>query len=234
MVPLLRAAIAVEIDAVFRKMTAPAKVLDVGAGECPLRSVFEKYGARYYALDVAQNSSRTIDFCSAIDQPLPEQIGAAGPYDFIVCTEVMEHVPDWSQAFDNFLHLLVPGGYLLITTPFFYMLHEEPHDHWRATDHALKHFALKKGFEIDRASRLGDGMDVLGTLLGSVHICRKEKSFFAFFPTMLILILHRILLRLTRWPSLRRYTAVAGDWYLSNVVLLHKPRNNLGKGKSSP
>ena len=119
MVPLLRATIAAEIDAVFKKMATPAKVLDVGAGECPLRSLIEIYGAKYYALDVGQNSSHTIDFCSAIDQPLPEQISTAGPYDFIVCTEVMEHVPDWSQAFDNFSRLLVPGGFLLITTPLF-------------------------------------------------------------------------------------------------------------------
>ena len=110
---------------------------------------------------------------------------------------------------------------------------KSPHDHWRATDHALKHFALQNGFQIDHASRLGDSMDVLGTLLGSVHICRKEKSFFAFFPTMLIFVLHRFMLMLTRWPSLRRYTAVAGGWYLSNVVLLHKPPGSSEKGKSS-
>ncbi len=224
MVPLLRAAIRNEIDNVLGKKLGSAKVLDVGAGECPLRDSVAKYSASYFSLDVGQNSSRTIRFCCRIDQALPVDVAEAGPFDFILCTEVMEHVADWSQAFDNFFRLLVPGGYLLITTPFFYMLHEEPNDYWRATDHALKYFAVQNGFQIDHCTRLGNGLDVMGTLLGSSYVCRNEKSAWAFVPTAFIMILHRLLFMMTRWSGVRRYTSLNGNFYLSNVVLLHKPK----------
>jgi SAM-dependent methyltransferase len=43
----------------------------------------------------------------------------AGRYDFVVSSEVLEHVPDpVSRAFHNLAHLLKPGGILLLTTPY--------------------------------------------------------------------------------------------------------------------
>ena len=90
-------------------------------------------GFDYTGADVQQNKAATVDFVAAIDQPLPPQLAGAGPFDFIVCTEVLEHVADWEMAFRNLRSLLAPGGRLLITCPHFYPLHETPHDYWRPT-----------------------------------------------------------------------------------------------------
>jgi len=102
------------------------------------------------------------------------------------------------------------------------MLHEEPHDFWRPTDHALKHFAARNGFVIEMEKRLGDGADVLGTLLGSLHVQRREKSLFAYLPTAVTHLMFQLFQRVVCCPWAKRFVAIEGRFYLSNFLLLKK------------
>src|SRR5262249_12378324 len=45
-------------------------------------------------------------------------------FDFILCSEVMEHIPDGRQAISGLRRLVAPGGFLLISTPQRYSLME--------------------------------------------------------------------------------------------------------------
>jgi len=38
--------------------------------------------------------------------------------DGVICSEVLEHVPNYQAALDEFARVLRPGGKLLITSPF--------------------------------------------------------------------------------------------------------------------
>jgi SAM-dependent methyltransferase len=61
-----------------------------------------------------------------ITQPDPSYVGSA---DFIICTEVLEHVPPPVQrAFDNLHRMLKPGGFAVITVP--YGLQEDTEEHF--------------------------------------------------------------------------------------------------------
>jgi SAM-dependent methyltransferase len=52
-----------------------------------------------------------------------------GRMDFVICTEVLEHVPPPVQpAFDNLHRLLKPGGFAIVTVP--YMLQEQTIEHF--------------------------------------------------------------------------------------------------------
>ena len=42
---------------------------------------------------------------------------ATEPYDIVVCSEVLEHVPDPRQALDAIVSLLKPGGLAVFTVP---------------------------------------------------------------------------------------------------------------------
>ena len=42
---------------------------------------------------------------------------AKGPFDFILCVDVMEHIEDDIGVFRNFEKVMEPGGYVLINTP---------------------------------------------------------------------------------------------------------------------
>lgn len=161
LVPALGREIEVAIRAHGR---AGARVLDVGCGDQPLRALLESVGMKYDSLDLAQNRAGTVGHLGPLALPLPDSLSGVH-YDLLICTEVMEHIADWSSAWAAFAQLLAPGGRAVITVPFVYPLHEEPFDFWRPTSHALRHFASANGLRVLEERSVGDGGDVLGTLL---------------------------------------------------------------------
>lgn len=200
--------------------------LDVGCGRQPFRALLAAQGLGYVGLDTQQNVDQSVDVVCPIDGPLPAELTAQGPYSFVLCTEVLEHVADWSSAFENMAGLLRPGGRALITCPHVYPLHEEPYDFWRPTVYALRYFATRSGLRVIEEQRLGDGWDVLGTMLasGRPKVARGITSPLAFVVAGFASVLRAGLLLLAKRPIVRRLTPMAGTWYLSNVVVLEKPR----------
>ncbi len=69
------------------------------------------------------NPGPDVDHVGDIHEPPP---GLRGRYDWIICTQVLEHVrrPDLAAA--QLLALLRPGGGLLFSVPFFNIVHQDP------------------------------------------------------------------------------------------------------------
>jgi SAM-dependent methyltransferase len=64
-----------------------------------------------------------IDLISDItDIPAPD-----ASFDAILCSEVLEHVPEPTHALDEFARLLRPGGKLILTAPFGSNVHMAPY-----------------------------------------------------------------------------------------------------------
>jgi SAM-dependent methyltransferase len=213
------------IDDALDSIPAPpagALALDIGAGECPLRSRIEGLGYLYKSLDISQNSSGTIDFVSRIDGPLGSELQAISGFDLLILTEVLEHVPDWESAFSNISMLLKSGGHCVITSPFFYMLHEEPYDFWRPTDHAIRFHSEKKGLQILKSSRYGNMWDVVGTLVCCTSVCRKEKTFLALLATLPVYFGHLCLKFFLKNLAPRNLVELQGRFYLGNLFVLRK------------
>ena len=59
-------------------------------------------------------------------------------YDFIVCTEVLEHTLQPFNAVTEIRRLLKPGGLVFISVPFNFRIHGPLPDCWRFTEHGLK------------------------------------------------------------------------------------------------
>lgn len=68
-------------------------------------------------------------------------------YDLVLCCNILEHVYENKNLSSNLKKLVKKDGYLLVSVPFIYPLHEEPMDYWRYTEHNLKLFF--KDFYID-------------------------------------------------------------------------------------
>ena len=65
---------------------------------------------------------------------------------------VLEHVYDFQKGIDNMYRALKENGELVVFVPMFYPLHDEPHDYWRFTEHALRMIFNKfKGNDIKRS-----------------------------------------------------------------------------------
>lgn len=67
-------------------------------------------------------------------------------FDTVVCTGVLEHLPDPSSAVLEIGRVLKPGGKVFIETPFMQTYHTSPGDYYRWTSQGLLH--LLKDFEV--------------------------------------------------------------------------------------
>jgi hypothetical protein len=219
--PLLRDSIEDALR-IVGKPEEGATVLDIGAGACPLRDMLSGAGYEYRSLDVEQNVAETIDYLARIDEPIQKELAGVGGFDLLVLTEVLEHVPRWEQTFKNLALLLKPGRHCILTTPFFYMLHEEPYDFWRPTDHALRYFAEKNGLEVVFSRRNGDGWDVLGTLICSTSVCRRKKSFIGYLATLPVWFIHKLLKMFFKSRVLQGVVDFQMRYYLGNFFVLRK------------
>lgn len=134
------------------RVSDDAKVLDVGAGTCPYRHLFEH--CEYTTHDFkgyhgeklgGGNDYGKIDLVGDItDIPAP-----SGSFDVVMCTEVLEHVPDPKAALEEFVRLLAPEGKLLITAPLGSGLHQEPYHYYGGfTRHFYEKFLPQMGVEI--------------------------------------------------------------------------------------
>ena len=118
------------------------ELLDVGCGRQPYADYF-KHVHRMRACDF--NAARgNVDFACPADQiPLPD-----ASLDSILCTEVLEHVPDPPAVWREFARVLKPGGKVLLATPMSWPSHEEPYDFYRHTGFGLRHMAEAAGFDM--------------------------------------------------------------------------------------
>jgi SAM-dependent methyltransferase len=200
-----------------------ARALDVGCGRRPFRKILESLGYSSTGIDVQQNPENTVDVVCAIDGPLPEGLVSLGPFHFVLCTEVMEHVADWDRAFKNLATLMHHGGRLLITCPYFYLLHEEPYDFWRPTLHSLKYFGSQAGFRSLREEAAGGAWDVLGTLLADCHPYSASQRLLDRGITKLVSLSRRGLFNLLCNGRLQQIVKIRSSLYLSNIVVFELP-----------
>lgn len=138
------------------------ELLDVGCGSQPYASYFT-HVTRKRACDF--NAKRgAVDFeCPADRIPLPDE-----SLDSILCTEVLEHVPDPLAVWREFHRLLRPGGKVLLTTPMCWPGHEEPYDFYRFPEFGLRRLANESGFEVLRLVPRGGAWAYFGQV--TLHV----------------------------------------------------------------
>jgi SAM-dependent methyltransferase len=136
------------------------RVVDIGCGEQPLRPLIESRGATYHGIDVVQNGTNSVDALALATQvPLADAVAHV-----VVITEVLEHVADTRTAFRELARIVRPGGHVLITIPFVYPLHEEPHDFVRLTPHALRALAAENALEIIELTTHGNELESIALI----------------------------------------------------------------------
>ncbi|MBN1977600.1 MAG: class I SAM-dependent methyltransferase [Anaerolineae bacterium] len=112
------------------------RVLDVGVGTWPYPRQLLRERCEYIATDCFEHPN--IDVVSDI-QHLTEVFHRES-FDFVICTDVLEHIPHPWEAVRELYAVLKPGGVLLLTTPFNFHLHgnEQVRDYWRISDDGLR------------------------------------------------------------------------------------------------
>ncbi|MEW6252689.1 MAG: class I SAM-dependent methyltransferase [Planctomycetota bacterium] len=141
---------------VAARLPPGTRVLDVGAGECRYRPLLAhcEYVAHDFCayagtaagpLRESWNYGR-IDLVSDVSAiPAP-----AGSFDAVLCTEVLEHVPEPIRVLAELARVLRMGGQLFLSAPLGAGLHQQPfHFYGGYTPHFYRRFLPACGFEID-------------------------------------------------------------------------------------
>jgi len=120
-------------------------VLDAGAGRAPYRELFAH--ARYETADFMAVKRKTYteqDYvCDLAAIPVED-----ARFDHVVCTQVLEHLPEPRTVLAELNRVLKPGGTLWLTAPLFYAEHEKPYDFYRYTQFGLRHLLEGTGFAV--------------------------------------------------------------------------------------
>jgi SAM-dependent methyltransferase len=153
-----------------------ARLLDAGAGECQ----YKKHCGhlKYVAQDIAVYDGKgdtglqtgswdfsQIDIVSDIlDIPEPD-----ASFDAVLCTEVLEHLPDPVRALDEMARLLRPGGMFIITAPFWSLTHFAPYHYATGFNRYFYESHLGRlGFDIVEMTPNGNFFECVGQELRRV------------------------------------------------------------------
>lgn len=145
------------VEKVLSEIPSGSRILDAGAGEQQFRKFCSHLN--YVSQDFAQYDGKgdsaglqtekwdyeKLDIVSDImDIPEPDE-----SFDAVMCTEVLEHLPNPLEALKEFSRLLRSNGQLIITAPFCSLTHFAPYHFYTGYNrYFYEYFLPAHGFEI--------------------------------------------------------------------------------------
>lgn len=191
-------------------LPAGARLLDAGAGECQYKNYCGHL--KYVSQDVAiydgkgEQGLQTgswdlshIDIISDIlDIPEPD-----ASFDAVLCTEVLEHLPDPVRAIDEMGRLLRPGGMFIISAPFWSLTHFAPYHYATGFNRYFYEIHLGRlGFDIVEMTPNGNFFECVGQELRRVPEMAQRFAG-GKRPTRIELVATQIVLRMLERMSIR-------------------------------
>lgn len=134
-------------------LDASARVLDAGAGEGKYREDFEH--THYFGVDLAVGDT-TWDY-SSLDaiSGLESLCFGDRAFDVVLCTQVLEHVPEPFAVLNELHRVLKEDGQLFLSAPQSWHQHQKPYDYYRYTSFGLRYLLEKAGFEVVTLENMG-------------------------------------------------------------------------------
>ena len=139
---------------------ASGRLLDLGCGHVPLYGVYRDLVNENVCVDWENtlHVNPYLDMTADLTGELPFP---SSSFDTIIMTDVLEHLPEPLFAMNQVSKVLRPGGKLILGVPFFYWLHEKPHDFYRYTEFALRRFCELSGLSVLELWSFGGILHVL-------------------------------------------------------------------------
>ncbi|MBC3920797.1 methyltransferase domain-containing protein [Undibacterium sp. CY18W] len=140
------------------------RLLDLGCGKVPLFMSYKDLVTENICVDWAnsQHKNEYLDFECDLSKALPF---ADAEFNTIILSDVLEHLPEPESLWKEMTRILAADGKIIMNVPFFYCLHEQPHDYHRFTEHALRHLVAKSGLRLLRLEAIGGSPEILADFL---------------------------------------------------------------------
>ncbi len=138
---------------------------DVGCGDVPYYLWYRDLISDNTCIDWAHSSQGTsyLDHEADLNQGLP--FLETNQFDTVLCTDVLEHIHNPDHLFTEMCRILKPGGHLILTVPFLYWIHEDPHDYHRYTHYRLRNFCESNRMEVIQLEAYGGLPEILFDLV---------------------------------------------------------------------
>lgn len=151
------------------KKYAQGRLLDVGCGDKPYEALFLDTVSEYIGVDLpisrsANKNIKRANIYNDINKGLPFRDAS---FDTVLCTEVLEHIPEPDSLIAESNRVLRKEGYLILTTPQVWGLHEEPCDYYRYTKYGLEYLMKKNNFKVVLLRKEGGLFMMIGQRLSS-------------------------------------------------------------------
>ena len=139
------------------------KLLDLGCGEVPLYQAYKDQITDSICVDWrnTQHQNPHLDFECDLSEPLPFR---NGEFDTIILSDVLEHLPQPEKLWKEISRILAKGGRLIMNVPFYYWLHEQPHDYYRYTEYALRRFVRDAELKLLRLDTIGGAPEIMADI----------------------------------------------------------------------
>jgi SAM-dependent methyltransferase len=148
----------------YLKKYASGNLIDLGCGKVPLYGVYKDYVENSICVDWDNtlNKNPFIDYHCDLNQRLPF---GDKQFDTILLSDVLEHISEPEKLWLEIARIIKPGGKLIMNVPFFYKIHEMPHDYYRYTEYALRRFAQNCGLKVLLLKSMGGVPEILSDLM---------------------------------------------------------------------
>ena len=142
---------------------AKGRLLDLGCGKVPLFLAYKDHVTRITCVDWANtlHKNEHLDCECDLTQPLPFQ---DGEFNTIILSDVLEHISQPELLWKEMSRILAVRGRILLNVPFYYWLHEQPHDYYRYTEFALRRFVDGAGLRLLQLDSLGGAPEIMADI----------------------------------------------------------------------
>lgn len=143
---------------------AAGKLIDLGCGTVPFYGLYKDLVSEITCVDWPNSTHKNqyLDFEYDLNQPFPF---LDAQFDTIIISEVLEHIANPELIWSEMTRILKPYGKIILSVPFFYKIHEAPHDYYRYTEFALKNFAAKNNLKVLELKNFGGLPEIFTDIL---------------------------------------------------------------------
>lgn len=139
---------------------ARGKLLDLGCGKVPLYAAYRELVTETVCVDWGNtlHKNEHLDYEFDLTKNIPLNDNA---FDTIILSDVLEHIPVPEQLWKEMARILARNGKIIMNVPFYYCLHEQPHDYYRYTEFALRRFVEMSGLRLIKLESIGGAPEVM-------------------------------------------------------------------------
>jgi SAM-dependent methyltransferase len=150
------------VKKIANEIPTGSKVIDVAAGNRPYIDMFSH--CEYFSHEFEGNENICDIFRGERSKPTHDFIGDITTlpiedesFDFVLCTEVFEHIPEPIEAMRELVRICKKGGQIAITAPFTSGSHQQPYHFYAGFSPEFYEYLAKKfGLKICKMNTQGD------------------------------------------------------------------------------